>query len=237
MKTTIIAAASKGTQDMTKTLQRVATLVFFCVLVAAINTCYASISLQMTGGYVDFFSHTFANITLFGHDSSSQSFVFTAEIFNGRNPRDSNPHMPGTTVSPDFFTSSSDFGDYTLSIDGNDVPLLGDSSFMSSVFEADGPLVTLPIPPVSFTAYVPVVFNVGFSLYEVGNNPLPDPPDYIISGTGFGIAELVFVVFAETGLYNVTDANYTFGPVIPEPTTSALALAALCLAMSRRRAF
>ena len=94
---------------------------------------------------------------------------------------------------------------------------------------ANGPGTFYPPNPV-----IELQPSTTYYFYANAHPPTPvlvDTNDPLALGTAYESASPFVAVTGNDFAFNLT------GVVVPEPTTSALALAALCLAMSRRRAF
>jgi hypothetical protein len=254
---------------MIKSLQTSALLgliVFLGTAAAGARTGLASLQhvpvvLNMTGGHFEVTpGYGGDNMILFGFSSTGQSFVLTATgDFFGVEPAISPPN-----IHPHFRSSGMDlpYNSISLSIGGYDIPLLEDHTpgVPHAAVRIDGTPVPLPRPdhPISNSFQVPVVapitYEIEFDLYDADNITAFQPdgsimgdPDYLLSATGVGIAELMvsgsyFPEFDHYLYVTSIPAEYSLAPsnsVIPEHDSfavwSLLSLSALGVICRRMR--
>ena len=139
----------------------------------------ASIALTLMGVRIEVTQGFDCPITLFGNDSGGQPFVLTAISGFSPNPYNGS-YGPGSTISP--FFGLGDTLNYSLSIGGIDVPIIGASGTSWGMGYMDGPSILVSSSLASQTITLPVSFNVYFGL--VTSNIYGAEPVYVLSAIG-----------------------------------------------------
>ena len=118
--------------------------------------------------------------------------------------------MPGGPIGVTFNSHSGDFAVFALSIDGTDIPLQPYSAQSGPRgLKITGPL-SATVPSVPGIIHVPVVFDPFTELDAPGNHP-DNPPTYIISGIGSGVAEFVFTPSVTPNRLDLSRYTYYLG--------------------------
>lgn len=211
---------------------------------AFVNTsCYASITLNVTGGTVEMIAgDTSPKIFLFGNTSDGQPFNFSAGASSESDIPQNLTYRTGGPISMTFNSHSGDYGPFTLSIDGTEIPLQPyNAQSGPRRLKITGPLYAT-VPSVPGIIHVPVVFDPYTELDAPGNQP-DNPPTYIISGMGSGVVEFVYIPSLIPDGLDLSRYTYYLGSSAPNlsiPEGSAFIIWSLlgmtaCIFKSSRR--
>lgn len=191
--------------------------VFLAIACASTSISCASLTLNVVGGTVEKITgDSVPNIFLFGNTSDGKPFSFSAGVSSLSGiPQAEVPYSSGGSLGVTFNSRSGDFAIFALTIDGTDVSL--QPSSRRGGLKITGPL-SATVPIAAGMTYAPVVFDPYTELDAPGNSAA-NPPTYVISGIGLGVAEFVFTSSIAPSKLDLSRYTYSLGSSVSNLST------------------